>query len=89
MFLIQDNMKTETFLAATSLFGIGIYAGILTRFEKWGGLSVIAWNAQEKSEVFLRRGVRLFVIDSRPRLADAVGPAGRGRALWSSISLAR
>jgi len=61
MFLIQDKMKTETFLAATSLFVTGIYAGILTRFEKWGGLSVIAWNPVEKSEVFLGRGVRLFV----------------------------
>jgi cytochrome c-type biogenesis protein CcsB len=62
MFLIQDRMKTETFLAATSLFTMGVYIGILTRFEKWGGLSVIAWNAQEKSEVFLQRGMRLFVV---------------------------
>ena len=62
MFLIQDKIETETFLAATSLFTIGTYVGILTRFEKWGGLSVVAWNAQEKSEVFLQRGVRLFVV---------------------------
>src|ERR1700756_3910765 len=62
MFLIQDRMKTETFLAATSLFTICVYFGILTRFEKWGGLSVVAWNAQEKSEMFLQRGVRLFVV---------------------------
>ncbi len=62
MFLIQDKMSTETFLAATSFFTMGIYVGILTRFEKWGGLSVAAWNAQEKSEVFLQRGVRLFVV---------------------------
>jgi cytochrome c-type biogenesis protein CcsB len=62
MFLIQDEVSNETFLAATSLFGIGVYAGILTRFENWGGLSVIAWNAQEKSEVFLQRGVRLYVV---------------------------
>src|SRR3954453_2526342 len=61
MFLIQDKVQTETFLAATSLFSIGTYLGILTRFEKWGGLNVIAWNAEEKSEVFLARGVRLFV----------------------------
>jgi cytochrome c-type biogenesis protein CcsB len=61
MFLIQDRMKTETFLAATSLFTVGIYAGVLTRFEKWGGLSVVAWNADDKSEMFLSRGVRLFV----------------------------
>src|SRR5215470_6095061 len=62
MFLIQDRMRTETFLAVTSLFCIGTYAGILTRFEKWGGLSLIAWNAQEKSEIFLSKGVRLFVV---------------------------
>jgi len=61
MFLIQDKMKTETFLAGTSLFTVGLYAAILTRFEKWGGLSVIAWDAENKSEVFLSRGVRLFV----------------------------
>ncbi len=62
MFLIQDKVRNETFLAATSLFGIGVYAGILTRFENWGGLSVIAWNAKDKSEMFLQRGVRLLVV---------------------------
>jgi cytochrome c-type biogenesis protein CcsB len=62
MFLIQDKVKTETFLAATSLFTIGVYVGILTRFEKWGGLSLIAWNAQDKAEIFLQKNVRLFVV---------------------------
>ncbi|MGA2415714.1 MAG: cytochrome c biogenesis protein CcsA [Candidatus Sulfotelmatobacter sp.] len=62
MFLIQDKMQTETFLAATSLFTIATYAGILTRFEKWGGLSVIAWDPEQKSEIFLSKGVRLFVV---------------------------
>ena len=61
MFLIQDQVPTEVFLASTSLATLAIYAGILTRFEKWGGLSVIAWNAEQKSEVFLSRGVRLFI----------------------------
>jgi cytochrome c-type biogenesis protein CcsB len=61
MFLIQDKMKTESFLVATSLFTIATYAGILTRFEKWGGLGVVAWNPQENSEAFLARGVRLYV----------------------------
>ena len=61
MFLIQDKMKTETFLAATSIFTIAIYAAILTRFERWGGLNVVAWDLQNKQEVFLSRGVRLFV----------------------------
>jgi cytochrome c-type biogenesis protein CcsB len=62
MFLIQDKMHTETFLATTSLFAVGIYAGILTRFDNWGGLSVVGWSAKDKSEMFLQRGVRLFVI---------------------------
>ncbi|MGO8796265.1 MAG: c-type cytochrome biogenesis protein CcsB [Candidatus Sulfotelmatobacter sp.] len=62
MFLIKDKMPTETFLATTSLFTIATYLGILTRFEKWGGLSVIAWNPETKSEMFLSRGVRLFVL---------------------------
>ena len=61
MFLIQDKLESKTFLAATSLFGIATYLGILTRFEKWGGLSVAAWNPEEKSEIFLAKGVRLFV----------------------------
>jgi len=61
MFLIQDKMKTETFLAATSVFTVGIYAAILTRFERWGGFNVVAWDAENKSEVFISRGVRLFI----------------------------
>lgn len=62
MFLIQDKFKTETFLALTSLFGASIYGSMLiTRFEKSGALSVIAWDEANKSEVFLSRGVRLFV----------------------------
>jgi cytochrome c-type biogenesis protein CcsB len=61
MFLIQDRMKTETFLAATSLFTVGIYAAILSRFEGWGGLNVVAWDAENKTEVFISRGARLFV----------------------------
>jgi len=54
-------MKTETFLAATSVFTAGIYAGILSRFERWGGLNVAAWDAENKSEMFISRGVRLLV----------------------------
>ena len=61
MFLIQDKMKTETFLAATSIFSVGIYAAILTRFERWGGFNVAAWDAENKQEVFISKGVRLFV----------------------------
>lgn len=62
MFLIQDKMRTETFLAATSIFTVGTYVATLTRFEKWGGFSVAAWNPEEKSEVFIAKGVRLFVV---------------------------
>src|ERR1700733_13918300 len=61
MFLIQDKMKTETFLAATSMFTVGIYGAILTRFERWGGLNVVAWDTENKTEAFISRGVRLFV----------------------------
>ena len=62
MFLIQDNMKTETFLAVTSASTLAIYASIvLTRFEKWGALSLVAWDPERKGEVFLSKGVRLFV----------------------------
>ena len=62
MFLIQDKMKTETFLAVTSACTTSTYLTVVfTRFEKWGGLSLVAWNAEEKSEMFLSRGVRLFV----------------------------
>jgi len=61
MFLIQDKMKTETFLAATSIFTVGVYTAVLTRFERWGGFNVVAWDFDNKQEVFISRGVRLFV----------------------------
>jgi len=61
MFLIQDKMETETFLAATSLFSMATYLGVLTRFERWGGLNVIAWDPERKAEVFVAKGARLFV----------------------------
>jgi len=61
MFLIQDKVKTEVFLAATSVFTVGIYAAVLSRFERWGGFNVTAWDAENKAEVFISRGVRLFV----------------------------
>jgi len=62
MFLIQDKMKSETFLAVTSVCTLAIYASIVaTRFEKWGGLSLVGWNPEQKSEIFISKGVRLFV----------------------------
>ncbi len=60
MFLIQDKMKTETFLAFTSAGAAAVYVGILTRFER-GGLNVVGWDFQNKEEVFLQKGVRLMV----------------------------
>lgn len=62
MFLIQDKMKTETFLAATSMFTVATYLGVLTRFERWGGLSVAAWDPEQKGEIFVSKGVRLYVV---------------------------
>jgi ABC-type transport system involved in cytochrome c biogenesis permease subunit len=62
MFLIQDNMKTETFQAATSAFTAMIYASIVaTRFTAWGGLKVVGWDFQNNDEIFLQPKVRLFV----------------------------
>jgi cytochrome c-type biogenesis protein CcsB len=62
MFLIKDNYSTEYFLAWTSALVAAVYAGIVaTRFERWGGLSVTAWDVEHKSDIFLGRGVRLFV----------------------------
>jgi cytochrome c-type biogenesis protein CcsB len=62
MFLIKDGLKTETFLAWTSATVSAIYLAIVsTRFEKWGGLSVTAWDPRTKSDMFLGRGMRLFV----------------------------
>jgi cytochrome c-type biogenesis protein CcsB len=60
MFLIKDNMKTETFLALTSGASAAIYAGILTRFNA-GGLDVVGWDAAQKSERFMEGGKRVFV----------------------------
>jgi cytochrome c-type biogenesis protein CcsB len=62
MYLIKDRLQTETFLAITSgLTGL-IYVSILaTRFERGGDLSVVAWNAKEKSDLFFARGQRVMV----------------------------
>jgi cytochrome c-type biogenesis protein CcsB len=61
MFLIQDNMKTESFQALTSAGMVAIYAGILvTRFRS-GALAVTAYNLEAKSEVMVSRGHALFI----------------------------
>ncbi|MFB3815072.1 MAG: cytochrome c biogenesis protein CcsA [Terriglobales bacterium] len=62
MFLIKDKMKTETFLAVTSGLSSVIYGALLfTRFQKWGGLNVVAWDYSSKEEIFVAKGERLFV----------------------------
>jgi len=62
MFLIQDRVKTETFLAATGVSTLAIYASILLAcLEKWGGLSRAAWTPGWKAEIFLFQGIRLPV----------------------------
>jgi len=61
MFLIQDDMKTETFQAITAGGMIAVYAGILvTRFSS-GGLNVTAYDLESKSEVMVSRGHPLFI----------------------------
>jgi cytochrome c-type biogenesis protein CcsB len=61
MFLIQDNMKTESFQALTSTGMVAIYASMLvTRFRS-GGLAVTAYDMESKSEVMVSRGHVLFI----------------------------
>ncbi len=61
MFLIQDEMKTETFLATTSGLTAAIYLAAMTRFETWGGLAVVAYDPQNHEEISIARGVKLMV----------------------------
>src|SRR5512146_968256 len=61
MFLIQDKMRTETFLATSSAFSAAIYLAILTRFTGAGGLTVTAWDAEHNQEAFIAQGQRLMV----------------------------
>ena len=60
MFLIQDDMKTESFQVLTALGMVAVYAGMMLRFRS-GGFAVTDWDPTQNSEVFLSRGVRLFV----------------------------
>jgi len=62
MFLIQDNMKTESFQALTSTGMVAIYASMLfTRFRSGGALAVTAYDLEGKSEVMISRGHPLFL----------------------------
>jgi len=61
MFLIKDNIKSETLLALTSGSTSLIYAAIVaTRFDG-GALSVVGWDAENKQDAILQGGARLFV----------------------------
>ncbi len=62
MFLIQDRVRTETFLAATSALLGGIYLGMATRFDASGGLRVVAWDPEAGREIFLAERTRLMVV---------------------------
>ena len=68
MFLIKDNLQTETFLAVTSAMSVAIYVGILTRFERLGGLSVVAWDAVQKDEMTIPGGGRTRLMVTIPDL---------------------
>jgi cytochrome c-type biogenesis protein CcsB len=61
MFLIQDRLRSEFFLAGVSAVLAAIYGGVATRFTAAGGLLVIAWDAAEGREIFVAEKTRLFV----------------------------
>jgi ABC-type transport system involved in cytochrome c biogenesis permease subunit len=61
MFLIQDNMKTESFQALTSAGMVAIYAAMLfTRFRS-GALAVTGYDLEGKTEIMVSRGHPLFI----------------------------
>jgi ABC-type transport system involved in cytochrome c biogenesis permease subunit len=61
MFLIQDKMRTESFLANTSALIALVYAGALSRFAG-GGLKVVAQNPETGSDLMLQRGMPLMIV---------------------------
>ncbi len=60
MFLVQDDVQTETFQLMTSLGMAGIYAALLIRFSG-GGFKVIAYDVARKAEIMNDQGHRVFV----------------------------
>ncbi len=62
MFLIQDGMKTETFLALTSGLVAIIYLGLAARLDPSGGFRVAAWNAAEGRGIFVAERTPLMVV---------------------------
>src|ERR1700687_3154440 len=61
MFLIQDNMKTESFQALTSAGIVAIYAAMLVTRFRAGAFAVTAYDLAAKSEVMVSRGHPLFI----------------------------
>jgi len=61
MFLIQDKMRTESFLASTSALIALVYAGALSRFAG-GGLAVVAQNPETGRDLMIQRGMPLMVV---------------------------
>ena len=61
MFLIQDKMRTESFLANTCGLVALIYAGTLSRFAG-GGLKVVAQNPESGGDLMIQRGMALMVV---------------------------
>ncbi len=92
MFLIQDDMKTETILALSNASALAIYAGvILACFEKCGGLGLLVSNADRKAEFLLSQGIRVPVqisllgwLMTLALLAVASPLACYGVALWKN-----
>jgi len=62
MFLIQDRMRTEMFLAGTSALLGAVYFGLATRFDPSGGLRVVAWDVADKHEIFIAERTPLMVV---------------------------
>ena len=60
MFLIQDKVKTELFGRHKHIHSRNLCDRV-DPVRKVGRLNVIAWDAENKAEVFVSRGVRLFV----------------------------
>jgi cytochrome c-type biogenesis protein CcsB len=61
MFLIQDRLETRYFQIATSALLALIYGSMLGRVDAAGNLRVVAWDAQQRSEIFFAEKQRLFV----------------------------
>ena len=60
MFLIQDNMKTETFQALTAAGMAGVWGSLMIRFNG-GGLNVAGWDAANRQDIVIGQNQHVFV----------------------------